>query len=79
MISNQKQIDLHTHTSKSDGSYTPTELVDYAIQKALIAVAITDHDTTDGLDEAISYAALLNRQGKPSIKYFDITPLSFCL
>ena len=68
MIRNQKQIDLHTHTSKSDGSYTPTELVDYAIQKALIAVAITDHDTTDGLDEAISYAALLRRQGKPSIE-----------
>lgn len=62
------QIDLHTHTTKSDGTFTPTELVDYAIQKELTAVAITDHDTTEGLDEAISYAASLRKQGKPSIE-----------
>ncbi len=62
------QIDLHTHTTKSDGSYTPAELVDYAIQKGLSAVAITDHDTTDGLDEALSYAASLKKQGKPSVE-----------
>lgn len=65
---NQKHIDLHTHTSRSDGSLSPTQLVDYAIQKGLSAVAITDHDTTNGLDEAISYAALLRSQGKPSIE-----------
>ena len=40
-----RAIDLHTHTCKSDGSYTPTELVDYAIEKNLAAVAITDHDS----------------------------------
>ena len=66
MISKQKQIDLHTHTSRSDGSFSPTQLVDYAIRKGLSAIAITDHDTTDGLDEAIFYAALLRSQGKPS-------------
>lgn len=62
------QIDLHTHTTKSDGTFTPTELVDYAIQKGLTALAITDHDTTEGLDEALSYAASLIPQGKPSIE-----------
>ncbi len=51
-----KQIDLHVHSNKSDGSFTPKELVDYAISKGLCAFALTDHDTTDGLDEAISYA-----------------------
>ncbi len=55
-ITNMKAIDLHVHSNKSDGSYTPTELVDYAIEKGLAAFALTDHDTIDGLDEAIQYA-----------------------
>ncbi|MDD6810853.1 MAG: PHP domain-containing protein [Lachnospiraceae bacterium] len=55
-----KQIDLHVHSNKSDGTYAPFELVDYALQKGLSAFALTDHDTTDGLDEALSYA-----EGKP--------------
>ena len=49
-------IDLHVHSNRSDGTFTPTELVDYAIQKGLSAFALTDHDTVDGLEEAISYA-----------------------
>lgn len=63
-----KAIDLHTHTCKSDGSYTPTELVDYAIEKGLAAVAITDHDTTEGLNEALSHAAALKKKGFSSIE-----------
>lgn len=51
-----KQVDLHVHSNKSDGSFTPKELVDYALNKKLCAFALTDHDTTDGLEEAISYA-----------------------
>ena len=47
-------IDLHTHSDKSDGSLTPSELVDLAAQKGLCAIALTDHDTTEGIDEAIS-------------------------
>ena len=50
-----RAIDLHTHSTCSDGSYTVKELVDYAHQKNLSALALTDHDTVDGLDEAISY------------------------
>lgn len=50
-------VDLHTHSDKSDGSYTPCGLVDYAVEKGLAAFALTDHDTTDGLEEAIAYAA----------------------
>lgn len=60
-----RAVDLHTHTSKSDGSFTPTQLVDYATQKGLSAVAITDHDTTDGLDEALSHAESVTKKGKP--------------
>ena len=63
-----RAIDLHTHTSKSDGSYTPTELVDYAIEKNLAAVAITDHDSIEGLDEAVAHAAALKERGLPSVE-----------
>lgn len=49
-------IDLHVHSNRSDGTYSPSELVDYAIQKKLKAFALTDHDTVDGLEEALSYA-----------------------
>ncbi|MBF0526051.1 MAG: PHP domain-containing protein [Deltaproteobacteria bacterium] len=47
-------VDLHTHSTASDGSLTPTELVTYAVAKGLTAIALTDHDTTEGLDEAIN-------------------------
>lgn len=63
-----RAIDLHTHTCKSDGSYTPTELVDYAIEKNLAAVAITDHDSIEGLDEAVAHAAALRERGLPSVE-----------
>lgn len=48
-----KNIDLHTHTTASDGTYSPSELIELALQKQLAAVAITDHDTTSGIEEAI--------------------------
>lgn len=51
------RIDLHVHSNRSDGTYTPTMLVDYAVEKGLSAFALTDHDTTAGLDAAISYAS----------------------
>ncbi|ARU62549.1 hypothetical protein CBW65_17455 [Tumebacillus avium] len=44
--------DLHAHTTASDGTYTPRQLVELAKQNGLRAVAVTDHDTTDGLAEA---------------------------
>lgn len=47
------RIDLHTHTNFSDGSFSPTALVELAHQKGLDILAITDHDTTDGLTEAM--------------------------
>lgn len=55
-------IDLHVHSNRSDGTYTPVQLVDYAIKKGLAAFALTDHDTVDGLDEAIFYAEKLRRE-----------------
>ncbi len=46
-------IDLHVHSTFSDGSMSPTELVQYAHRLGLSAMAITDHDTIEGNDEAM--------------------------
>ena len=46
-------IDLHVHSTFSDGVLKPAELVDLAESQGLSAIAITDHDTADGTDEAI--------------------------
>lgn len=48
-----KTADLHTHTTCSDGTYTPSELVVYAAKKGLSAIAVTDHDTAEGIEEAV--------------------------
>lgn len=45
-------IDLHTHSTASDGADTPTELIEKAHEKNLSAIALTDHDTLGGLPEA---------------------------
>lgn len=45
-------IDLHTHSTASDGTLSPTELVRHAKDCGLSAIALTDHDTMSGLDEA---------------------------
>lgn len=50
-------IDLHAHTTASDGSLSPTELVQKAVGLGLAALAVTDHDTIGGLPEALGAAA----------------------
>ncbi|MGV0024712.1 PHP domain-containing protein [Phormidesmis priestleyi] len=49
-------LELHCHTTYSDGTLTPTELVDRAVSVGVRALAITDHDTTSGWDEAFAAA-----------------------
>jgi predicted metal-dependent phosphoesterase TrpH len=49
-------IDLHTHSAVSDGTQTPTQLVRAAIDAGLGTMAITDHDSTAGWQEAIAAA-----------------------
>lgn len=48
--------DLHTHSIYSDGTYSPAEIIDEAIKIGLSAVALTDHNTVDGLKDFISSA-----------------------
>ncbi|TCT16775.1 hypothetical protein EDC18_10170 [Natranaerovirga pectinivora] len=52
-------IDLHVHSNASDGTMTPTELVTYAKNKGIKAIALTDHDTINGVREAKAVGAAL--------------------
>lgn len=45
-------VDLHTHSTASDGSFAPSELVEHAIERGLTVLALTDHDTLEGIGEA---------------------------
>lgn len=50
------KIDLHCHTTASDGTLTPVELINLAIEKEITHLAITDHDTTAGYESVKDYA-----------------------
>lgn len=51
------EVDLHLHTTASDGTLTPTQLIDQISSTSLRIVAVTDHDSTDGVAEAVEAAA----------------------
>ena len=51
-----KTVDLHTHSNYSDGTCSTEELVTLAAEKGLAAIALTDHDTTAGVESALAYA-----------------------
>lgn len=61
-------IDLHTHSTASDGIYSPTELLQRAKDIGLRILALTDHDTTGGLEEAAQAAAKLDIDFLPGIE-----------
>ena len=50
------RIDLHTHTTASDGQDTPAELVNFAVQQGVSVLGVTDHDTIDALAEVADFA-----------------------
>lgn len=47
-------IDLHTHSTASDGTDTPSELINKALSQGITTLALTDHDSIDGWEEALS-------------------------
>jgi 3',5'-nucleoside bisphosphate phosphatase len=61
-------LELHCHTTYSDGTLTPTALVDLAVQQGVRALAITDHDTMGGWDEAIAAATPLGLEIVPGLE-----------
>ena len=51
-----KKVDLHVHSTYSDGTNTPAELIELAKEEDLSAIALTDHDTLDGIPDALNAA-----------------------
>ena len=62
-------VDLHTHTTASDGTFSPAELVAYAVEKGLSALAVTDHDTVAGLKEALEASQGTGLEVIPGIEF----------
>ncbi|MBQ7922785.1 MAG: PHP domain-containing protein [Clostridia bacterium] len=69
----EKYIDLHTHTVCSDGSMTPAELIRHAKASGMTAVAISDHDTADGVKEAIKVGQEIGIEVVPAIELSAIS------
>lgn len=63
-------IDLHLHSSCSDGAMTPAELVQEAVRAGIRGIAITDHDTIEGIDEALEEG---ERQGVEVLSGVEIS------
>ena len=63
-----KIIDLHTHSIASDGSMSPSELVRHAKGNGLAAIALTDHDTVDGVEEALEEGTKIGIEVIPGIE-----------
>lgn len=68
-------VDLHTHTTHSDGTYSPDELIKLAIETKLSAIAITDHDITSANDLAIRAARNANIYVIPGVEISVEYPL----
>lgn len=65
---NSKKVDLHLHSNRSDGAYSPSELVAKLAASGLSAFALTDHDTIGGLDEAAEAAVKCGIDFVPGIE-----------
>ena len=65
-------IDLHVHSTKSDGTLSPSDLTAYAKEKELRAYALTDHDNTDGLEEAFAAGKALDIEVVAGIEFSSV-------
>lgn len=63
-----KTIDLHTHSSASDGSMSPVELIRHARELGIAAIALTDHDTVDGVKDALEEGDRIGVEVIPGIE-----------
>ena len=67
-------VDLHTHSTASDGTYSPAALAELAKKIGLSAVALTDHDTIDGLAEFQAAGKALGLETIPGIEFAALYP-----
>ena len=64
----KRRADLHTHTTASDGQYVPEKLVRLAAERGIEVLAVTDHDTLDGLEEAVQAGKRLGLRVAPGVE-----------
>lgn len=64
----RKIVDLHVHSTESDGTFTPEELITAAKEAGLSAIALTDHDTCSGVDKALKAAEKTDIELIPGIE-----------
>jgi predicted metal-dependent phosphoesterase TrpH len=63
------RIDLHTHSTHSDGTLAPAEVIRLGAERDLDVVALTDHDTTDGLPEALAAGLEVGVEVVPGVEF----------
>ncbi|MGA7829225.1 MAG: PHP domain-containing protein [Geobacteraceae bacterium] len=80
----EKYLDLHIHTIHSDGCYSPSQVVSMAAEKGLKAIAIADHDSVSGVEEARALGIQLGVEVVPAVElsigyrdYHDIHLLGY--
>jgi 3',5'-nucleoside bisphosphate phosphatase len=83
-MGNEHYVDLHLHSRHSDGVHAPAELVHMAAAKGLLAIALADHDSVQGIDEALAAGGRLGVEVIPAIElsveygnYHDIHLLGY--
>lgn len=72
----EKRVDLHAHSTASDGELTPTELVQLARERGLTTLALTDHDAVEGIDPAIAAARGTSLEVIPGVELSADVPQS---
>jgi predicted metal-dependent phosphoesterase TrpH len=80
----KKYVDLHIHTFHSDGRYSPSQVVSMAVEQGLKAIAIADHDSVSGVEEAMAMGIQLGIEVVPAVElsigfrdYHDIHLLGY--
>jgi len=77
VYSNNRSIDLHIHSTASDGTFSPCEILALATKLNLAAIAITDHDTIDGSKDAIDKGIPSEIKFLTGVEISAAPPLSF--
>ncbi len=63
------KVDLHTHTNHSDGFHSPSGLLELAASRQIRTISITDHDTVDGVKEAMKHAVRFGIEIIPGVEF----------
>ena len=69
IILDDRAVDFHTHSTCSDGTFSPTQLIQHAEEIGLSAIALTDHDSVDGIEEALNASKNAKLEFIPGIEF----------